>query len=56
MWPQPFASYKLAVLTERDIGISEILQRDSTPLVFTATFEDGRRAQLAPRTSLLASF
>lgn len=56
MWPQPFASYKLVVLTERDIGISEILQRDSTPLVFTATFKDGRQAQLAPRTSLLASF
>lgn len=56
MWPQPFASYKLAVLTERDIGISEILRRDSTPLVFKATFKDGRQAQLAPRTSLLASF
>ena len=56
MWPQHFASYKLIVLTERDIGISEILWRDSTPLVFTATFKDGRQAQLSPRTSLLANF
>lgn len=45
MWPQPFAGYKLVVLTERDIGISEILRRTPTLIELMTIFKDGRRAQ-----------